>query len=853
MRRRLFAGLTTLAIAVLVIAIAFAGSGPKPTRTLGEEEGKTAEEEACEASGDEASCEAEALLSGVPHPENIIEHLDGFMTHFYGQRSAPAKRIPAGAFPAALDEAATVVQASARLAGATSAWQSAGPQPVNSEDPTYQDPVVNNFGAGWGIDSGRVTAVAVHPRNGRIVYMGAADGGIWKTTDGGATWTSIGDGLDTQAIGAIALARQRPSTLYVGTGEASTNQDAYFGIGIFRSTNGGATFAKVGGTLFDRKTVFKVLAPTNGRVVFVATNQGLYRSRDFGQTWTLILAPGDTNTFGNFVSDVITLDGEGERLLAAIGWRGGAPSNGLYTSSNRGTTWTALGSPAGFAPQERLGRMTLAQAPSTPRRLFAIVQDAEYFNLGGPNGTVLNGVYRSNHGARGPWELVVDSPELEADPGSAMDRDKIGDGFGPGVQAWYNQHIEVDPTNPDHVMLGLEEIYQSTDGGREWDTVGRYWNFCYANPPWPESPWCNAGPGTEENTLTTHPDQHDAGFTARGNYFAGSDGGMYFQRGEVLDNDSWQNLNRTISTIQCYYGDIAADGTMLCGTQDNGTAKFTGAVEWPVVTGGDGGDVAIEPENSQNMWAEYVFLTMFASDDGGVTWGVVGPPDDSPRFIAPFDMDPLDPDHVVAGGQEIWDTSLGVATQSSDWAQLFDLGAPRQTTALSVRGSNIYAAWCGPCNPSSFTPGTPFAAGLVSNIGGTFHELAGAGLPNRYITSTLVDPANVNHLWVTVSGFSRRWIPAAGIGHVFESTNGGASFTNISADLPDIPANDIVKVGGKLVVATDVGVYIRDAGSWTVYGAGLPNVSVLDLALQPGGSKLMATTHGRGVWLLDVR
>ena len=484
---------TTLAITVVVVMIAFAWTGGSQG---GLRDGaETAAEEACEARYDEARCEAEALVSGLPHPENIMEHLDGFVTHFYGQRSAPAKRIPAGAFSAAVKEASTVDQASARVAGAAATWRSAGPQPVNSEDPRYQDPVVNNFGAGWGIDAGRVTAVAVDPRDDDTVYMGAADGGIWKTVDGGATWASIGDELDTQAIGAIAIAARNPDTLYVGTGEASTNQDAYFGLGIFRSTDAGNTFAKVGGSLFDRKTVFKILAPTNGSVVFAATNQGLYRSGDSGGTWTLALAPGDTNTFGNFVSDVISLDRDGSSLLAAIGWRGGAPSNGLYLSKNGGRTWTALGSPAGFAPQERLGRMTLAQAPSASRVLFAIVQDAQYFNAGGPNGTVLNGVYRSSKGPAGPWQLVVDSAELEADPGSAMDRDKIGEGFGPGVQAWYNQHIEVDPSDPQHVMLGLEEIYQSVDGGKEWDTVGRYWNFCYANPPWPESPWCNAGPG----------------------------------------------------------------------------------------------------------------------------------------------------------------------------------------------------------------------------------------------------------------------------------------------------------------------------------------------------------------------
>ena len=244
-------------------------------------------------------------------------------------------------------------------------------------------------------------------------------------------------------------------------------------------------------------------------------------------------------------------------------------------------------------------------------------------------------------------------------------------------------------------------------------------------------------------------------------------------------------------------------------------------------------------------------MSSIASSDGGVSWGVVGPADNNPRFIAPFEMDPLNPEHVVAGGQQIWETSLGVATQSSDWVQRYDLGAPRQTTAVSVRGSNIYAAWCGPCNPSSFSPGTPFEAGLVSNVG-KFHRLAGAGLPNRYITAILVDPADVNHVWVTVSGFSRRWIPAAGIGHVFESTDGGANFTDISADLPDIPTNDIVMVGDQLVVATDVGVFIRTGSSWSEYGAGLPNVSVLDLTVQPGGSHLMATTHGRGVWLLDL-
>ncbi len=435
MKRQLF-GVLALAAALLMIAAACTSGGSQTTRRTEAERGVDTEvesdaggsaEEQCEEALDEAECELESALSGEPHPENIIEHLDGYESYFFGQRAAPATLVPPGAFQAALAEAAAIQSASARVLGATSTWQNAGPQPVNSEDPAYQDPVVNNFGGGWGIDSGRVTAIAVDPRNDDTVYMGAADGGVWKTTDGGATWTPLGDQLDTTTIGSIAIVPQNSNTLYVGTGEASTNSDAYFGLGVFKSTDGGASFVKIGGSLFDEKTVFKIVAPSKG-LVFVATNQGLYRSKNGGSSFSLVLAPGDTNAFGNFVSDVITLDAAGKNVLAAIGWRGGAPSNGLYRSVDSGSTWTKL-SPKGFPAQERLGRMTLAQAPSMPNRLFAVVQDAAYFNSGGPNGTVLNGVYRTSNGPTGTWTRMADSAELAADPGSAMDPDKIGRGL----------------------------------------------------------------------------------------------------------------------------------------------------------------------------------------------------------------------------------------------------------------------------------------------------------------------------------------------------------------------------------------------------------------------------------------
>ena len=854
MRNRRFGMVPALGVTLLLLAAAsLAGSGalvtPAPVAP-GQADANIRDlsSEAlvlqCKATYNPAACERiYGLTRG--HPESIMEHLNGYEEFFYAPRSAPGKRIPAGAYGAAVNDA--------KLRGVIPAgtWKNLGPQPINSEDPTYQDPVVNNFGAGWGIDSGRVTAVAVHPTNSQIVYAGTADGGVWKTENGGLVWKSTSDGLPTQAVGAIALDRSKPGTLYVGTGEASTSQDAYFGLGVFKTTNAGVSWAKVGGTAFDRKTVFKILTHNGGQTVLVATNQGLYRSTNGGSSFSVVLQPGDPNLFQSFISDIVWEDAGASRVLAAVGWRGGAPTNGIYESVDGGATWTRF-KPVGYAPNENIGRTTLLVSPTNHNVIYALIQDAKFFNVGtGWNGTVLHGVLKSTGGIDGPWTKVVDAQELASDPGSAMDPRKIGPGFAPGVQSWYNQYIIANPKNPSHLIMGLEEIYQSLDGGQNWDTIGRYWNFCYFDPPWPESPWCNSGPGTANEPKTTHPDQHDAAFVANGTLFAGNDGGMWSQSGAPFDNDSWNNLNDTISSAQCYYGDMAADGTALCGMQDNGTGKYAGSRMWPLVTGGDGGDVALEPNDSSDMWSEYVFLTTQVSSDGGRTWTVNAPPDPFPRFIAPFEMDPKNPERVIAAGQIVWETTKGVQTTSGDWTNLYNLGNGHQATAVNVDGNAMYAAWCGPCNPSQFTPGTPFQRGLVTNVGGSWHQVAVKGVPNRYITSVVQDPNNPSHVYITLSAFARRWIPDAGIGHVFESFDAGERFTDISGDLPDIPVNDLLIHGGQLVVGTDVGVFKRTApGEWKVMGTGLPATSVLDIGIQPGTNTIFAATHGRGVWIL---
>ncbi|HYU57961.1 MAG TPA: hypothetical protein VEO00_07925, partial [Actinomycetota bacterium] len=615
------------------------------------------------------------------------------------------------------------------------------------------------------------------------------------------------------------------------------------------------TFTKLGGATFNQATIFEIVVQSSGNRLFVATNRGLYRSLDAGQSWKKVLAPGGADQLGDFVTHVVELPGTAHNgLLAAVGWRGGHPKNGLYVSNNDGDTWSKV-NPVGFAPQGNIGRMTLAVHPDTPGLIYAVVQDAVLFNTGGA--TVLNGVYKTTAGPSGPWTLVATSQIYANDPNSALDPLKIGPGYQPGIQAWYNQYVEIDPLDANHVVVGLEEIYDTDDGGATWDTIGRYWNYCISS----SQPNCNLNPNTHP---TTHPDQHTAAFTevnGVSKIFVGNDGGVWSQTGPTLDNDHWLNRNTNLSTIQFYYTEPSGGPNYVVygGTQDNGHIKYEGNPTWPIVYGGDGGDAAVEPNNPNNAYEEYVYLTMAKTTDGGQTWTNIYTPDSgssaTARFISPFEMDPLSKNHIVALGRHVWETNIGISTQSDDWQNAYDLGAGHFGTALDLRGPTVYAGWCGPCNPSPPVDpnGNGFARGLATNVGGTWHAVAANGLPNRYVTGIAIDPANANHVFVTLSGFSRRWVPYAGNGSIFESTNGGQSFTSITKNLPDAPANDAILFNGRLIVATDVGVYERAGdGTWGLLGTGLPKVSVLDLALVPGQGTLIAGSHGRGAWAIQL-
>ena len=765
-----------------------------------------------------------------------------------------------------------------------------------SDSPAYIDPTSNfsNSGAGDRWVGGRMTALAAAPDG--SLFAGAADGGVWKSNDGGTSWSPLTDNAGTLSIGSLLVSATGSGyTVYAGTGEANTSSDSYAGIGVLASSDGGTTWSRVGGSELNGALIFRLVQ--NGGKILAATSHGLFMWD--GSSWTSTLHPacdptipassggctGNVNLkVGNMITDVAVRPGTaGQEVLAVAGWRGGASTNGLYLSQDGGGTFTYLASPSGWPLIQDEGRTTLAYSAGGDR-LYAVVQSPFLLNVGTNGKTLLTGAFASANGdASGPWMQIAQSEQL-ANSGSAQWWRRIGTmGYGPGIQAWYNQFLAVDPANKDHVYLGLEEVYESQNGGGKWQTIAPYWNFgfsCFSYVPFE---------GTCDHNQA-HSDQHAALITG-GKLYVGNDGGVYSRSLANHLSGHWTNNNQHLDALQYYSAAGSGDSIIYGGLQDNGSNKVfktptpitlddgsSANVSSVQVFGGDGGYTLVDPANSKNVITEYVGLTALQSTDGGANWHFINPPDPNPRFISPIGMDRTNPAHLVAGGAIVWNSESGVSGTNTPvaWQNIFDVrtalggnGASQVSAldAITIGGTQyVAAAWCGPCNVS-FGSGTGFHSGIVvlknSGSGWTATSQACSGgsatckaanLPNRYISGVRIDTANPNHAYISLSGYSRKWMIGPddpGVGHIFETTNGGAAWTNRSGNLPDVPSDDVVFGGGILYAATDFGVFRSsdNGASWTVFGNNLPHVVVDQLTADPNGN-LVAATHGRGVWTI---
>ncbi len=781
------------------------------------------------------------------------------LAQYDSERTAPAGSVSGQALVSAQQQAAAL-----HMTGGT--WQEFTNEPYNAQPSNYTDPFWSNVGAGFSLVGGRATALATTPDG--TWFAGTADGGVWRSTNRGQRWTPVFDSMPTLSIGALAV-NPVGGSLWVGTGEANLSQDSYAGTGVYRSTNDGATFRRVGddssgSNPLTSRTVFRIAFDPSGNA-YAATDNGLFRYAAATGVWTEVLDPAGPTDFPPYdqqVTDVAIQPGSaGKVVIAAIGWHGpgNTQNNGFYQSTNGGITFSQV-TPAGDINTSDIGRTTFAYS-ADGSKLYSIVQSPSMLTAG--DESVLQGIFVSSGSPAsltGPWTKIGDEAKLAAS-GSAL---PVGSGYGVGVQAWYNQDLVVDPSNPNHVYAGLEEVFETTDGGSTWVTASPYWNYTLA---------CETTTAGCPNT--THPDQH-AMMIANGKIVIGNDGGVYTRPlSDTQQYGDWTDLNATLRSWQYYdarAGKLGGHATAVWGgLQDNGTSVLsTGSSQMAEPAGGDGFDVIVDPQNANNMVGEYTDGTMYSSTDGGHTFvdavsptcaaqatvGLTPRPDCDPaaRFVTPLVPDQQNKNVWLTGGQDVWVTTAGWNTSCTDsacsWKAVYDTGAGNAVTALSSArgGSIIYAAWVA----GGGNPGPAFASGIATNYGGTWHEVNMTGLPNRYIAGVTVDPANPAHAYAVFNGYSRRFVPGGGVGHVFETTNGGQSWTDISGNLPDVASDALVLSHDKLALGTDQGVFAAAEGrgsstTWSRLGSGLPNAAVDDLTPGPDGY-IYAATHGRGVW-----
>jgi photosystem II stability/assembly factor-like uncharacterized protein len=686
-------------------------------------------------------------------------------------------------------------------------WTFIGPQPI---DTPYSAPIV----------SGRVTALAIDPGNVNTVYLGAAQGGVWKTTNGGTNWTPLTDTQASTAIGSIVLDPSNSSTIYVGTGEENFSGDSYFGAGILKSTDGGNTWTELCGPFcgpvgqdgyYGGGARIGALAvhPTNSQILLAAVallfNDGVYRSTDGGNSWTRVLS-------GNPADSVLFDPTNGNIAYASLGSSFSGGTEGVFKSTNGGQTWTAAnGTGTHVLNLTNAGRVVLAMAPSNSTTLYAGIANVS-------TGDLL-GFYKTTDGGTN-WTQLTSTPNYC------------------GSLCSYGNVIAVQPTNSNVVFAGggfTTTLVRSLDGGATWATLQSAQNFGFL-----------------------HADMHALAFFPDGNtLYLGNDGGAYVTTQITASNPSFTALNSTLGITQFYPGlSIHPTNAAIAigGTQDNGTVLYSGNLTWNDVECGDGSYTAIDFNTPATMYAACVQFSIYKSTSNGAfgTWNSASTginTNDRVDFIPPLVMDPSNPQTLYFGTNRLYQTTNG----ASNWTAI----SPDLTGGGSFFGVLTTMA-VAPNNSNTVYVGT-----MDNRIQVTTNAGAGAsatwtnvsaGLPPRVVTNLAVDQATSTTAYAAFSGFTGF---GDNLGHVFKTTTGGSGWTDISGDLPNTPANFLVTVPdapNTLFVATDVGVFYTTNGgtNWTSLVNGLPRIAVLGLTLQTSSRTLRAATHGRGAWDINI-
>ena len=638
-------------------------------------------------------------------------------------------------------------------------WQSLGPQPITNE-----------YWSGGANASGRTSSIALHPTDANVVYIATAGGGVWKTIDGGQSWTAVSDHLSSLASGALAIDPVNPNTLLYGTGEQHYSGDSLYGDGLFRTLDGGGSWSKIGLKTAVGSYIARVSISPG--VLHVCSDFGYVRSVTDGATWA-VLKPGGATAWCN---DLVRSEQSPATLFAAF------YGVGVYKSTNDGASWSPVGN---GLPVAGFQRVNLAIADSN-----ADVVYASFINSSGG----LAGMYKTTNGGLS-WSPLPATPNYVCS------------------QGWYDNGMAVSPTDPNTVFAG--GVFSYCSGGIARTTNGG-------------SSWGYVTVGT--NGSQVHPDQHYFAFAADGALWVASDGGVW----KTSDGGAtWVNRNASLGTAMLYTVGVHPNDPsfLVSGTQDNGSIQYQGAMAWPQVIGGDGGPVAIEWSNPNRYFTTYVRLSPLYRwlrpivSQGTVTgpWGG----DRASWANGPLVVDPNLASTLLAGTYRVWQTT----NSGTNWGLISgDLTNGGHLRALAIAPLDSNVVYSGSSDGrvyATFNRGGSWflrnaglpAGQIISDIvaspfdpltaylsvdqatGGRLFRTVDGGVNWENLTGTL--PAGIRGMSLAIDFATRVFYLGTDFG-VYSTADLGERWVQESLGLPNVPVYDaqIDTVNRWLVAAT---------------------------------------------------
>lgn len=781
-------------------------------------------------------------------------------------------------------------------------------QSNNHRKELRQHSIIKNYkvkSVGPVVMAGRVTDLAVNPDSETHFYIGYASGGVFKTTNDGISFKPIFDDHGSLSIGDIAVAKSNPNVVWVGTGEVNSSRSSYAGTGVYKSTDGGKTWTHMG--LTNTQHIGRILIdPQNSNIVWVASegglysnspDRGVYKTTNGGKTWEKTLFVNDSTG----AVDLAINPSNPNQLWAATWTRrryawnfeGSGPGSAIYESNDGGNTWKKEIN--GFPTGDKVGRIGLSVCQSHPNVIYAIVDNQKKIKGKKKTGkkhkeqgltfnsfkkmskeqflkldnsklnkflkknnfpkkytaeTVKNGIKNgkytvkdiANYEGESAAEAEISSNVIGAQVYRSDDYGrhwhKVNKNVLKGVYytyGYYFAQIRVNPENPDDIYIMGVPLLHSTNGGKTFTQVGK----------------------------KVHSDVHAFWYDPKNpsHVMVGTDGGAY----ESYDAGiHWRHFN-TMAVGQFYSVDVdmAKPYNIYGGLQDNGVYYGSSASipnqtkHWQSLLGGDGMHVAVDPRDNGIVYAGFQFGNYFRvnKNTGKQTYITpkhnIGEPQYRWNWNTPIIISPENPDIVYMGSQKL--------LRSMDQGKHFQVISPDLTTDRQPQGSVPYSTITtiseSPLKFGVIWVGTDDGNVQLTKDGGAHWNLVSQKLPQkRWISKVFASPYDEGTAFVALNNYRYDQFRAM----LYETTNFGKTWQSISSDLPQQNINVIIQdpVNPDLLfVGTDDGAYasLNGGKSWQYIDTAHPNVATYDMVIQPKAHDLVMGTFGRSVYVMHIK